>query len=200
MISLDELRIALDIDSSVDEDILEKLEAAAVAFVERETGWHFVGVDDVVEVVTGDGSDRLRLRGMVTTAPATVSEAAYVGATPTTITATASDGYELRTKGVPVNRIYLVRKQGYVWHDGYEYTVTADRGYTAGAEPTEIRELVRDLVLLKWNERDAAGGVFRSESIGPYTYTAGDLSRLSSEAGTMPAASVLAHWHGWVFA
>jgi hypothetical protein len=200
MIPITELLDALELDDFGDWEVLEKLEAAAAAFVEREANWHFVEVAGVSQIVTGNGSNQLRLRGLIPSAPATVSESAYVGATPATITASESDGYVVRTSGVPVNRAYLVRKHGYVWSDGYEYTVTATLGYTAGEEPAEIRELVRDLVLLKWAERDAAGGVFKSESIGPYTYTAGDLSRLSSDQGAMPAASVLAHWHGWVYA
>lgn len=198
MITLPDLKDWLEVEGDEADDLLTSLEARAVEFVERETGRYFGALENVTEILCGDGGGKLRLAEVPTSIPASVQERAYVGADATTITASDDDGYELRTLTLPSSNLaYLLRKGGCVWARGFEYSVTYERGYAAGDEPGDIRQLVLDLVQVKWAMRDAGGGVFRSESLGPYSYTLADLSRLPGYRAE-DAQATIQRWRGWI--
>jgi hypothetical protein len=57
--------------------------------------------------------------------------------------------------------------------------VTYRAGYEIGAGPEELRDLVRQLVQIRWTERGATG-LMQSETLGDYSYTRGDLERLDN--------------------
>lgn len=139
MISLADLKLALRIDGTAEDNYLTALEAAAVAAVERWTGRSFAESGARTEYLTGAGIDRLWLAETPAADPAlTVTEAAYPGAETTAITAADADGYVIRERT-------LVRRGG-IWHAGYEYAVTYTAGYAAGEEPADIRQAVMQLV------------------------------------------------------
>ena len=127
-------------------DYVTGLEAAAVAYVERKTNRSFSTSGERTEILLGNGRRDLWVAESIDTGETvTITETSYPGATPVTITASEGNGYEVRgTK--------LVRKGGFSWTRGYEYTVTYTAGYTAGEEPDDIRQAVTALVTL-WYER-----------------------------------------------
>lgn len=57
--------------------------------------------------------------------------------------------------------------------------VTYTAGYEIGSGPEELRDLVRQLVQLRWSERGPTG-LMQSETLGDYSYTRGDLERLDN--------------------
>ena len=152
-----------------DAPYLTSLETAAVALVQRQTGRYFGPPATGTFVLRGDGTRNLWLPEPATAAVATVQERAYPGATATAITGSATDGFEQRTKG---SEGLLVRKGGLVWTRGYEYTVTSMLyGYATGAEPADIRELVKHLVMAWWAVRPQGAGVMQSETRGRVSIT-----------------------------
>jgi hypothetical protein len=70
---------------------------------------------------------------------------------------------------------------------GKTVRVTYMAGYAIGEGPEELRGLVLDLVKLKWNERGAVG-LMKSETLGDYSYTRGDMEKLASWG------EVVNHW------
>lgn len=146
MISLADLKTALRITTTRDDGYLAGLEAAAVAMVQRETGRFFGAQESVTEYIIGGDDDTLFLTDPCSSLPTTVKERSTIGGDPTTITASADDGYVLR------GTMKLVRKAGNLWTYKYEYEVTYTRGYAANTEPAEIRQLVTQIVS-EWYER-----------------------------------------------
>lgn len=159
MIEIDDLRYALNTgDLTAEETIfLTDLEKRAVAFVERTTGRHFGATQTFTEILDGKGNDTLWLNeapGSITT----VEERARAGDAWSVIT-----DFELRGARV-------IRTDGKVWTSSYEYRVTYDFGYAAGSEPGEIRQLVIDLVKLKYDER-CTNIALSSEALADERYT-----------------------------
>lgn len=178
-------------------DLLEALEARAVAYLEEQTERYFGPVESPVfsEILPGQGTRDLWLSELPAAVPASVSEAAYPGATSAAITGTAADGYVLRTRG---SEAWLRRKGSYVWTKGYEYLVAYERGYAAGEEPGAIKQAVFDLVRIAYKQRDAAGaGAIVSETMGNYSYRLSDASASSDpqlRADAFSVAATIAHW------
>jgi hypothetical protein len=198
MIEVSELKEWLEIadsDSAYD-GLLLSLEERAVAFVEAQTDRYFRAPVDVTEFHTGRGWPILTLSAIANVAPTTVTERPYPGGTDTVITASADDGFVVRP-GTRMTR--LIRKNGLAWIDCYEYEITFKRGYTTGQEPGDIRQLVIDLVSLKFGLRDSAGGGIQSESIGGYSYRTGDFSRADLDA-IPTAGETVRLWRGLVYA
>lgn len=138
--------------------LLSDLEPRAVAFVERSTGRHFGVSQAFVEILEGRGTDTLWLNEE----PASITsvrERAQTGDSWTTVVEADADGFELRGAR-------LIRKGVSKWTDGYEVEVTYNFGYAVDAEPGEIRQLVIDLVKLKYDLRDVEQGL-ESEKVGP---------------------------------
>ena len=166
MIDLTTLKewLGISAEDTAHDALLTDLEARAVEWVERQTGRYFGPPAETTEVLCGTGARRLWLAEPPVSV-AEVVEYAYPGAEGVIIDPAAPDGYEIRTGG---NEGWLVRRGG-VWWPGYEYRVRYTRGYPAGQEPADIRQLVLDLVALKWSIRGKDG--LQSESIGGYSYT-----------------------------
>jgi hypothetical protein len=199
MIVLADLKVELDIDASdySFDAYLAALEPRAVAYVEMRTHRYFGPVASVTEYLRGQGIRELWLLNLPATVPTSVIERAYPGATETTITAANTDGFVVRTD---VREAWLVRKGGYLWTRDYEYQVTFTRGYAAGDEPGEIRQLVIDLIASRFAMREAGGAGVQSETIGGYSYRLGDFSDGDlSSLGPM-ASDTITMWTRPVFA
>lgn len=161
MIELLELRDWLEAPSSHDA-LVVALESRAVDFVERTIGRFFGATGtEHIEVFQGQGTNLLWLNDPPDSVTS-VEERQAIGDSWTAITEGDDDGYEVRG-------VRLLRKSGYTWQLGWEYQVTYDFGYAAGSEPGEIRQLVLDLVKLKYDERVTNLAVSQ-ESVGPERY------------------------------
>lgn len=180
--------------TEADLDTLEAMERAAVSLVEIQTGRYFGLPETVTEYVRGHGGRQLWLRDVPVGdaydgAPeVTVIERALPGDTGTTLdessVAVRVVGHEAR----------LIRADT-VWLLGYEYEVGYLRGYWPGEEPTDVRQLVLDLVALRWQMRGDES--LRSETIGGYSYTRTTATDVTALPG---GADVIAAWRRPVFA
>ena len=57
--------------------------------------------------------------------------------------------------------------------------VVYQSGYPVATGPAELQDLVRQLVAIKWTQHQAGGsGLMKSESLGDYSYTRGDVEAL----------------------
>ena len=175
----------LDSGDATYDAVLESLEARAVAFVENQTDRYFGPVASVTEVLTGYGGAKLWLTEIPSTNPTTVVERAYLGGAEMTITDADANGFLVRTSNADA---WLQRRGGSVWTDGYEYEVSYARGYDADAEPGDIRQLVLDLVTLKFGLAGSEG--LKSETIGGYSYTMGNFNAQDLEQIPMSAATL----------
>lgn len=166
MIELEVLKEHLGIEEADEsqDDFVTRLEAAAVAYVQNQTGWFFGEEDEAVVYLRGTGTSRLWLKQP----PTDVSEVlklTHAGDTGTEVVAEDDDGFVVRGA-------QLIRKANLEWDKDYEYRVTFDRGYEANAEPADIRQLVIDLVAAKYGQRGKEG--MKSETYGGYSYTFAD--------------------------
>lgn len=179
-------------------DLLTALEAQAVAVVQRETGRYFGAPAAHTDIVVGDGTGTLRLQERPS-AITSVEERRRAGDAWTTITEGADDGFELRTLADVPTPSTLLRKNGRVWRRGYEYRVTYTFGYTAGAEPGDIRLAVKQVVSILYNERGREG--LRNETVGDYSYSVMATAVGRRELASVPGlAETLADWRGAVYA
>ena len=188
MITLADLRAWLNVTDTDSDALLTALEARAVDFVQRETGRYFGPSIARTEILRGDDSDMLRLRER----PSAITLLEYRAVTATTWTALAASGaWELHVPmddtGILGAVLYRI---GAEWSRDTRYRVTYPFGYTAGAEPGEIRQAVMDIVELKYIERGRFG--LRSETLGDYSYTLGprDVENVPELMDT------LARWRG----
>lgn len=184
MISLDDLKAHLGTDQvKLDPDrdtVLPALEAAAVDFVERETGRHFSASATFTDYLDGSGTRDIWLRE----APSNITsvhERCEIGDDWEEIVEGDADGFELRGR-------QLLRKGGCTWERGYEYRAIYDFGYTGGQEPKDIRQLVTDLVALRWRQRGIEGHA--SGTQGSYSFTVSDLESIPG------ASEVIDRWRG----
>lgn len=132
MIALAELKAALNIPAAdvLYDDLLTEYEAAAVAYVQRRTGW-YIGPELSAEfVIEGGGGGVLWLPEKASAVTAVASRA-YEGGTETAIATGDADGWALRLPPGETHGMRLVRKGGYGWTQGLEYKVTATIGYPA---------------------------------------------------------------------
>lgn len=131
MIELAALKAALNIptgDARFD-GLLTEYEAAAVAYVQRRTGW-YIGpkIEGAEFVVEGGGGGVLWLPEKASAVTA-VKERAYEGGTETAIATGETNGWALRLPPGETHGMRLVRKGGYGWTRGLEYVITATIGY-----------------------------------------------------------------------
>lgn len=155
--------------------VLVDLEAAAVAFVQRETGRYFGEAQTFTEYFDGHGAVELFLKESPA-ALTSVHERCDPGDSWVEITDSSDDGWELRG-------LKLLRKGGSVWEVGSEYRVIYDFGFTEGQEPADIRMLVIDLVKFWYRQRGVEGHV--SGRIGDYGFTLGDLENIPGAMNTI---------------
>jgi hypothetical protein len=161
VIPVDELRDYVKAKDA-DEPILEKMELAAVAFVERETGRYFGEPAPIAEVFSGAYAGPLYLSESPAADPALVLEY-FDGTSWSTVD---SSSYTIDGSAIWPAASTL-------WIYGHRnYRATYTRGYVAGEEPADIRQAVMDLVATKWKGRGQEG--MQSETIGGYQYTRSD--------------------------
>lgn len=167
MISIPELKRALCIpatDTSRHTDIAA-VERAAVAFMERETGRHFGEPTEFVERLNGATADTLWLKEIPLEDPAILVET--LGGT----TWTETDAADYETDGTK-----LIMVNGY-WAEGNRnIRATYTAGYEAGQEPPDVREAVKQIAVAMWKAQKSSG--MKSESIGGYSYTREDMTKL----------------------
>ena len=181
MIDLTDLKAHLGGDARTDPDrdtVLLALEIAAVDFVQRETSRYFAVSTEHTEYIDGEDDRELWLNERPS-ATTSVHVRAEIGDDWTEILAGDSDGFELRGAR-------LLRKGGAVWERGCEYRIIYDFGYAPGLEPSEIRQLVTDLVAHRWRQRGIEGHA--SGRLGDYGFTASDLEAIPG------AREVLDRW------
>ena len=166
-----------------DAALIVLLEKRAVDFVERETLRHFGATAVFTDVYTGTGTNTLWLRN----APSALTTVKYrqgVGDDWISILTGDDDGWELDGYRVRRNR-------GYRWSQLEEFQIIYSFGYTANAEPGDIRQVVLDLTKWAYDTRDQTAGLI-SEQVGPERYTRAQFNRGLSD---MPwIGETLARW------
>lgn len=183
MIKLAEIKKHLGLeDKTAFDAYLADREAAAVAFLERETGVPFGAVGSRTHRERGSGTVGLWLpvapilSDPVVDADVVVTEHEHPGDTGTTIAMTASDGFVVWGREA-------LRKDGSVWELDHYYQFVFNFGYAPGAEPEDVRETVLKLVEYAWNTRGHAG--MESEHIGGYIFRRGDVMDLEGVERTI---------------
>ncbi len=136
--------------------LLTTIEAMAVQLVQDETGRYFGASKTHTEYIIGDGTRDLYLNENAT-AITSVGQRRQIGDSFDTITEGNTDGFEIRAPRSDSGRARLLRKGSLGWYEGYEHKVIYSFGYTAGSEPTRIRQGVKDLVALKYHTRGREG-------------------------------------------
>lgn len=149
MIDLPALKGALNIPEGYTEhdDYLTALEAAAVSYVQRRTGWYWGPSEDVTAHLRGMGSPDLWLPDHASAVSKVVEWSPY--GIDQTLDASA---YTLRLEPGSTHGLRLVRLDD-IWYPGAEYAVTYTRGYAEGEEPGDIRQAVIGLVALWFEAR-----------------------------------------------
>lgn len=148
MITLADLKLAqrIDVSDTSQDAHITKLEAAAVAFVQRYTGRYFgPPVADAEMVLTGSGSAEMLLADYASAVTA-VGNRPYPGGEIAEIGTDATNGWSLRLAPGETSSLRLIRHGGSVWDGPVEFVVTATIGYAAGAEPADVRQAVGMLV------------------------------------------------------
>lgn len=160
MIAIETLRAWVDADASEDA-LLQELERFAIARVEQHLGVPLGAPAERTDVVEGSGTATLYLPSAGATGTiTTLHEVAYPGATPTPLAA----GTDYERRGTR-----LVRLGGAIWYEGYQYHITAPMGYEDANVPPIVREVVLQLVSIKYSQKGAED--LQSETIGDYSYT-----------------------------
>lgn len=151
---------------TADDTYLADLEAAAVSAVEEYEGTHYGTAGEITHYLPGSGTTDLwlpeapngtDLAGEDPGVSIIVHEAAYPGDDLTELVAADDDGYLVRGSK-------LVRKGGYLWSRGYEYTVRYNRGGLPGTAPERVQQAVRMLVARWYSHRT---GISEVGSIKP---------------------------------
>lgn len=142
MISLTDLRAWLNIEGGLEHDsMLTALEARAVAIVQYSTGRFFGTSASVTEYLDGSGDETVWLADP----PSAITSVSYRTELDGTWTAYTATTYEYDGRRLV--------KLDTVWPEGYRnLKAVYTRGYTAGAEPGDARQMVLDLVKVMYRE------------------------------------------------
>jgi len=169
-------------DAVVDPQISE-LMARALDAVQHELDWYFGASRPAVEILDGTGTRALWLRQPPLSGVA-VYERAGVGAAWTLVS--AADYEASGDTSQPMTAMGRALFNVVNWTAGVRnYKANYDEGFTT--MPGDIEQLLLDLVKGKWQGRGAIPGM-KSETIGDYAYTRGDLEE------TQGWFSVVARW------
>lgn len=184
MISLGELKEELqETDSEEFDELIEAIEIRAVAYVELATGRYFGLPASTIEYLNGNALRELRIpQPLSAGAPAPVVENESSPGTWETVPAA---DYQVIDRELRHNTGWVQGTRN--------YRITFTRGYPATSQDNPAWQSVLDVVK-KWFREQQMGGN-KSESIGPYSYTADDSSSPSAE----PPDSLTA-LRGWVYA
>lgn len=140
---------------------LQALMDRALYAVQRELDWYFGAPRAATEILDGTGNRELWIRQPDAGGNLAVSSRSTVGGT---WSAVDTDDYESDGRG-------LFNTGN--WTRGVRnYRVTYSEGFAT--MPGDIEQLLLDLVSLKWKRRTSDPGL-KSERIGDYAYTRGDL-------------------------
>jgi uncharacterized phiE125 gp8 family phage protein len=144
MIELAELKAALRIPAALTEhdDYLTALERAAVAYVERRTGWYWGPQQEATALLEGNGTWALYLPDHASEVVRVAERSRWSG----TETELPPSSYELVLPPGETHGLKLSRRTWEPWAYGVLYAVTYTRGYAAGEEPADIRQAVAGLV------------------------------------------------------
>lgn len=144
-----ELRAQLREPPARDLEYLRGLRLAALAHIEKVTGYWYGAARDKVVVVTGPGTAYLPLPGPVATGydeAIVVQERAYPGAEPVTLAGGQPSGWSWDGRN-------LVRNGGVRWWSAYQYTITYRQGLVEGEEPPDDVRLVANQLVALWYEQ-----------------------------------------------
>lgn len=154
MITAEDLRAYVGAPASAD-SILESIEAGAVAFIEGQTGWRFGDPAETTLVLSGTGSATLWL----SQPPSNVESVSYRDSLNSVWIEIAAENYE-----VDGRKLFRL---GDVWPKGSRnIQVVATVGFDPGDEPADIRQLVYDLVAMKWSSHGKESIRSESASLG----------------------------------
>ena len=144
MIELAELKDALRIPAALTEHdyYLTALERAAVAYVERRTGWYWGPQQQATALLEGNGTWALYLPDHASAVVRVAERSRWSG----TETELPPSSYELVLPPGETHGLKLSRRTWEPWAYGVLYAVTYTRGYAAGEEPADIRQAVVGLV------------------------------------------------------
>jgi hypothetical protein len=164
MTALADLRSTLtetDAATVLDALILRTLDA-----IEKELDWYFGEPRAAVEILNGSGSRLLWLRQYIVGSTVSVQYRGGVGDAWETVDA---DDYEFDTGGRLLANVAN-------WIKGVRnYRVSYTEGFAT--MPGDVEQLLLNLVVSRWNNRENDAAL-RSETIGDYSYTRGDLEEM----------------------
>lgn len=168
MISLDEVKSFLRKTDNVNDDDLDELRRRAIATVERALDWYFGPPRPKTEIQSGADRPTLWLKQ-----PPVEGLVVSCRAGPVDPWETVDDeDYEVDGRGV-TSATY--------WPLGYRNVrFQYDEGFVD--PPLEVVQLVLELIASKWLRRGK--GDLKSETLGRYSYTRGDLEN-SERWGTV---------------
>lgn len=165
-----ELRAHLRNPPAGDLEYLRSLRDAALAYVEKETGFWYGAVRDRVVTRRGSGSEVLKLPGPIPAdygAAILVQERTYPGADAVDVLAGDTNGWEWDGRN-------LVRRGLYRWWENYQYTFTYQQGLLPDEEPpADVRLAIEQLVAQWYEQRLPVSEAVRSAQKVPFA--AGDL-------------------------
>jgi hypothetical protein len=166
MILLADLKTYLGIpESDTSEDqILVGLERNALAFVQTQTRRYFGPPAPTTEYLIGLGTRHLWIPDTPLAAEPDVDPAVVIGEVEAGTDPVPVLDFDLRLFDVDAVAV----RHGRIGWQRREYAVSYIRGYPAGEEPGDIRQLVIDLVSIKRTLRGMEA--LRSESVGGYSY------------------------------
>jgi len=163
MISSDRVQAA-GIGVDMDPSAVDAMIARAVAWVQTQTHRYFGTPIDTPEYYRGLGLYELYLNEHFTEGDSDDEVTVLERLTPS-LSIAAVTGFDVRDHGTAT---VLIRTDGAVWGQGYDYTVTYRRGYDVDCGPADIEQLLLDWIALKLNTQGSDG--LRSESLAGYSY------------------------------
>lgn len=159
VVALNETKDWLGVTDTSDDVVIDALIDRAEQWVEEQTGRFFGATGTThTELFSGTGTDTLWLQEDADSITS-VEVRDHPGDDWETINATDDDGWEQDDE----DGVKLRRKGGGNWLKGHEYRVKYTFGY--GTAPEDIRQLVFDLVKMKYEERTVNLAVSREATM-----------------------------------
>lgn len=173
LLTLDQVKDWIKKTDDENDDVLEDLMERAIEAVQRELDWYFGDPRATVEILNGLGLPTLWLRQPPVGAAVEVFDRSGPTAAWNTVDA---DLYELDGRGVYHDSCWL---RGF-----RNYRVEYEEGFDS--PPGDVQQFTLDLVAQKW--LSPRGLAKKSEKLGRYSYTLGDLEQ------TTGWTNVVANW------
>ncbi|MFA5604188.1 MAG: hypothetical protein WDA12_05010 [Bacilli bacterium] len=160
-----------------DESMLVDMFNRAVAAIEKEVDWYFGEPRATEEILDGSSSrvktDLFIRQYPVPGQPVVISERSRIGSSWSVI---PSSNYEFGGNGRVIIHVSF-------WPVGRRNIRVQ---YTEGfvSMPGDVQQLALDMVGSRWKSRLLGGGPLKSESLGDYSYTLGDLEGSGRDSGS----------------